>query len=512
MHSQKIVLLLLTLSLATIRFNQADADEQPNIIFLMTDDQCTYSLGCYGNDDVRTPNIDRLAKRGMVFDRHYANTAICMASRATVMTGMYEYKTGCNFSHGSMLREIWNKSYPILLRNAGYRTAFAGKFGFEVKATAASETNLPLPSSDFDKWGGGPGQTNYKTKRNPSMAHYAAEYPHSTLSYGAFGRDFILESTKNSEPFCLSISFKAPHKPATPDPTFDEVYRGKSFSKPENYGREFGEHFAPQSKTDRQYERFYSWNYADQYDQVMGTYHQQIHAVDAAVGMIAETVERAGLSDNTVFIFTSDNGFFCGSHGYGSKVLPYEESSRIPLVIFDPRSSNSGKELRCKSLTGLIDIAPTICDLAGISAPIDADGKSLLQLYRDPTSVIHPDMALINVWGKNPTHSLSIVTQDFKYIYWAYGDDGMKPTEELYDLETDSLELTNIANRSGSLPKLVEMRNRYDRHVEKWALDSVPIHGYPKYKTIFDRQVDWSEKKALYAQGKSSAKRSRSVK
>ncbi len=480
------------------------ADERPNIVFLMTDDQATYSMGCYGNEDVQTPNLDRLARAGIVFDRHYATTAICMASRVTVMTGMYEYKTGCNFTHGSLLQEKWKKSYPILLRDAGYATAFAGKFGFELKANPDDKRNLPLPTKDFDRWGGGSGQTFYQTKKNKSMAAYAREFPHSTLSYGAFGRDFILDSASSKKPFCLSISFKAPHKPATPDPRFDKVYSGKKFRKPLNFGREAGEHFAEQSKTDRQYKRFYSWNYADEYDQVMASYHQQIHGVDAAVGMIVEAIENAGVADNTVIIFTSDNGFLCGSHGYGSKVLPYEESSRVPLIVFDPRHENSNKSLRCESLTALIDIAPSILDFAGINVPENADGKSLMHLYFNPSATIHEDIALINVWGQPATHSLTVVTQDTKYIYWAYGADGMTVTEELYDLHHDPGEMTNIASRSGSEPSLNAMRKKYDEHIARWNADSVRFNNYQQYGTIFDRNIDWNQKADLYPTSKKS--------
>ena len=205
-----------------------DSVSMPNIIFLFADDQCTYSLGCYGNKDVRTPNMDQLARDGVVFDNHYNTTAICMASRANVFTGMYEYKTGCNFSHGDMHADVWAKSYPVLLRDTGYLTAFAGKFGIVV-------TGKGLCEDDFDFWGGGPGQTNYATAKNKSMQKYAAKYPHSTLSYGAFGQDVIRKAVKQKKPFCLSISFKAPHKPATPDPRFNDVYAGKTFTKPENF-------------------------------------------------------------------------------------------------------------------------------------------------------------------------------------------------------------------------------------------------------------------------------------
>ena len=201
-----------------------DSVSPPNIVFLFADDQSTYSVGCYGNNDVQTPNMDLLARDGVVFDKHYNTTAICMASRASVFTGMYEYKTGCNFSHGDMREDVWAKSYPVLLRNAGYLTAFAGKFGIVVEGRGLCE-------DDFDFWGGGPGQTNYATAKNQSMQKYAEKYPHSTLSYGAFGQDVIREAVKQQRPFCLSISFKAPHKPATADPRFDEIYAGKSFKK-----------------------------------------------------------------------------------------------------------------------------------------------------------------------------------------------------------------------------------------------------------------------------------------
>ena len=233
----------------------AEGKRKPNIIFLLSDDQSTYSLGCYGNKDVKSPELDRLADDGMVFDRHYDTTAICMASRASVMTGMYEYKHGTNFNHGDMLVKTWEKTYPVMLRKHGYRTAFAGKFGFDLRE-GPNGKRLPLPEKDFDMWGGGPGQTNYSTGKNESMKHYAKDYPHSTRSYGAFGRDFIRESTKSDMPFCLSISFKAPHKPATPDPIDNHVYAGKTFKRPANYGRKYGEHFSKQSKQDRQYERF----------------------------------------------------------------------------------------------------------------------------------------------------------------------------------------------------------------------------------------------------------------
>ena len=464
----------------------AAGEERPNIVFLFADDQCTYSMGCYGTPGAKTPNLDQLAADGMIFDRHYDTTAICMASRANVVTGMYEYKTGCNFEHGALLAEHWNRSYPMLLRADGYQTAFAGKFGFEVTQNPGKKGVLPV--EDFDRWGGGPGQTSYVTKKNSSMRKYAEEYPHSTLSYGAFGRDFIRDAAPADEPFCLSISFKAPHMPATPDPQFDDIYEGKVFQRPANYGREYGEHFSWQSKQGRQYERFHSWHYSDNYDKVMATYYQQIYAIDVAVGMIRQAIEEAGVGDNTVIIYTSDNGFFCGSHGYGSKVLPYEEASRVPLIILDPRHDNSGKQLRCNALTGNVDFAPTILALAGLDVPENMDGKDLMTLYDDPDATIHSVLPLINVWGPKQAHSLGVVTQTWKYIYWPYEEDGIEPAEELYELSSDPHELTQLAEVESAAGDLIRMRALYDAAVEDWKENAVPYHNYQRFGDLFTRR------------------------
>lgn len=469
--------------------SNAHAESRPNVVFLMSDDQTTYSLGCYGTPGVKTPNIDQLARDGVAFDKHYVTTAICMASRASVMTGMFEYRHGCNFEHGPLVRTHWETSYPMLLRKAGYVTAMAGKIGFEVADSPKVQKGIKsvLPAGDFDRWGAGPGQTHYETRKNPSIADYADEYPHATLAYGAFGRDFIQANAGSGKPFCLSISFKAPHKPATPDPQFDAVYAGQTFARPANYGRQYGQHFSKQSRQGRQFERFHSWEYSSNYDAVMATYYQQIYAIDVAVGMIRDALTAAGVTDNTVIIYTSDNGFMCGSHGYGSKVLPYEESSRVPLIIYDPRHPNSGRKLRSSSLTGNVDMAATILDLAGIDIPPKMDGKSLLPVYANPAATVHEHLPLMNVWGPRAVHSLSVVTKDWKYIYWPYAKQGFEPTEELYHISDDALELSNMVTNSSVGDDLTRMRRLYDAYVTRWKRDAVPYHRYREQGQFFAR-------------------------
>lgn len=464
--------------------------QQPNLIFLLADDQNFDSLGCYGNADVSTPNIDKLASDGLIFDHHYDTTAICMASRANILLGQYEWKTGCNFNTGNLSETQVKKSYPVLLRKAGYRTAFAGKFGVEIEGKQKEHDSF------FDKWGGGPGQTSYATKKNPSMAKYAKEYPHSTRSYGAFGRDFVNESVEAKKPFCLSISFKAPHRPTTPDPIDSAVYAGKTFTKPLNYGRNNGEHFAPQSKKGRQYLRFESWGYSNNFDEVMAVYHQQIYAIDVAVGMVRDAVEKAGVADNTIIIYTSDNGFFCGAHGYGSKVLPYEESMRVPLIVYSPFHKSAGKNQRTEALTANIDFAPTMLELAGVPVPPEMDGKSLIPLLDDPSARIRDHLAIMNFWGPEQTHTFGIVTERFKYLHWYYAGEGMKPTEELYDLSKDRLELKNRAADAASASDLESLQTIYDLVVSSIKTEARTPH-YAKYATLFDRTTPWPAKESL---------------
>ena len=212
----KLVLPLVLFVLAPLAVAHANGGQppaKPNIIFVLTDDQTIGAVGCYGNKDVITPNLDQLAREGMRFVNHYDTTSICMASRSSIMTGLYEYRHGCNFTYGGLERRLFDQSYPVKLRQSGYFTGFAGKIGFVIdgEGFAAFER-------EFDQWAGGPGQTKYETRKNAGIAKYAAQYPHCSRAYGAWAQDFLKSAKQSGKPFCMSISFKAPHKPSTPRP------------------------------------------------------------------------------------------------------------------------------------------------------------------------------------------------------------------------------------------------------------------------------------------------------
>lgn len=483
---------------------QLYAQEKPNIIFILVDDQSYLSAGFNGNDVIKTPNLDKLAGEGVVLDNYYNTTAICMASRAQIMTGMMEYKTATNFMHGSLSDAKFAKSYPMLLKDSGYEVSFAGKFGFpKTKETVTSSAHHDysiMAVDDFDVWRGGIGQTSYTTSENKYMVDYGDKYPHSTRAYGAWATDYIKSKEKNNDqPFCMSISFKAPHIPNKPDPFFDSVYEGVTFPYPENYGPENAKHLPEQARNGRQYLSIfdkYGYN-TDKFQESVRNYYQLIYGVDYAVGMIVEALKESGLDKNTVIIYTSDNGYFLGAHGFAGKVLPYEEGAKAPFIFFDPRNKNMGKKLRSKSLAGNIDIAPTILDLAGISAPSNMDGKSILPIIDNSKKEIREFLPVVNMWGTIPTHAMSIQTEDYKYIYWPYEGHGMKSAEELYNKKNDSYEKVNLAENKRYRKVLKKMRVYYDEQMVILKNEGVDYNNYGWYKTYFDRNVAWADKEPI---------------
>ncbi len=471
--------------------------ERPNIILLLTDDQSYNSLAYTGNTQVKTPNLDRLASEGLIFDAAYDTTSICMASRAQVMTGMYEYKTGCNFSHGPLRRDKWKQSYPVVLRKAGYFTGFVGKFGFAVKGEDGDSNyhhNEDIPMDSFDYWCGWPGQGSYKTKENEFFLQYAKKYPHVTQAVGAASEDFIKAAKKDQRPFCLSVSFKAPHGPMSPDPAFDDVYADTAWETPPNYDQLGAAHIPMQAKSGRQYLTINDFE-PDKFQKTMRKYQQLVYGIDVAVGKLREELVRQGVADNTVILFLTDNGYNCGSHGFGGKVLPYEEGSRSPMVIYDPRHPVLGKGKRCKAVVGNIDMAPTILDLAGLPVPKNMDGNSLLRLLDNPVGRVRESMLLINAWSNAPTHELTVVTEDYKYIHWPYAHE-MEPKEELYHLAADRYEMNNLVAHTDHRAALNRMQQHYDQALVTWKNECVPGGNYPLFAKIYDRHLSWDDKLA----------------
>ncbi|MCD6355054.1 MAG: sulfatase-like hydrolase/transferase, partial [Prolixibacteraceae bacterium] len=325
------------------------------------------------------------------------------------------------------------------------------------------------------------------------MQEYAEKYPHVSKALGAAAVDFLRESADDNRPFCLSVSFKAPHNPVSPDKSYNAVYENKVFTKPENYGTEGAEHLPQQPKMGRQYTRLFKTWQPEKYDASMAKYYQLIYGVDVAVGMIMKELKELGLEENTVVIYTTDNGYHCGAHALGGKVLAYEEGAKGPLIIYGPEKylKNAGRE--SNALTGNIDMYPTILELAGLDIPENTDGESLVPIMKGKKEKVKDHELVIQVWGEDPTQALTVVTEDMKYIYWFYGK-GMEPKEELYFTSTDHFEMQNKVADQNSQKELNKMRKIYDNYVEQWKMEAVDGNNYKKYGVLFDRSIPWNEK------------------
>ena len=502
---KKILLILSLVSGHLILFAQ---NEKPNILFLFSDDHAYQACGFNGNEEVKTPNLDQLAEKGLVFDNYYNTTPICAASRAQVLTGMLEYKTGVNFEHGGLSKEKFQKSYPVLLQDEGYYTGFFGKFGFGVNEpdedgniSIKHKSYDQVPVAEFDDWKGGLGQTNYNTAKNKYIAEYAEEYPHATRAYGAAAGDFFADAKESGKPFCLSVYFKAPHKPSQPDPFFDDVFKDATFTKPANFGRENGAHLPEQARSGRQYLSYFNkfgYSTEKKYQAAIRKYYQLVYGVDYAVGMMIEALEKQGLAENTIIIYTSDNGYSNGAHGFGGKTLPYEEASKAPCIIYDPRAPKNKR--RTNSLVGNIDMAPTILKYAGVEIPENMDGVALIDLYEKETMDIREVLPLIQAYGSAPVQSLTVTTKEWKYIYWPYEGRDMKATEELYHKGEDALEMDNKATNKKYAKVLKKMRALYDIEFNRWKKLGMEENEYGFYKTYFDRTVSWEEKSKVLPQ------------
>ena len=396
-------------------------NSRPNIIFFVTDDQRADSLGCAGNPILKTPNIDALAEHGVCFTNSFATTAICMSSRASILTGLYARQHKINDFNTPLAPELFANSYPVLLRKNGYRTGFIGKWGID---------GGELPKSDYDFFKGYQQQGSYF--QPGSSKHLTVIETEQAIEF--------LNGCNAAQPFCLAISFKAPHVqdegrnmkgiyPKYPyDRSLDRLYENDTVPAVKTVD------VTPQpSLLDRTFNR--TREAADfrpqTYQEAMKDLYRLLSGVDMAVGKIREEIHQLGFSDNTVIVYTSDHGSFYGEHGLGGKWLMLEEAIRTPLVICDPRQPLDQQGKICTQMALNIDLPATLLDLAGVEQPIAMQGKSLLPLARGENPAWRTEWFYEHHFRNSNTIAASegIRTSDWKFI--RYIDSGPSPRATL---------------------------------------------------------------------------------
>jgi arylsulfatase A-like enzyme len=397
----------------------------PNLLFLLSDDQRWDALGAAGNAVIRTPNLDRLAGEGVLFRNAFVTTSICPSSRASILSGLTTERHGVDgFGKRLRVRDA-PAAYPPLLRAAGYHTAFIGKWGLPGRA----------PAGFFDIDLGYAGQGDYFHEVGGHKRHLDSLLGDSAISY---------IETVPREPFCLSLSFKSPHPPWSDfDPAYRELYKGEPMpiaASAEDAAElpEFlrssrgGVFFAKTPNRERAIEA------------MTRRYYRLVTGLDAQVGRLLDALERRGLRENTVVVFSSDNGSFLGEHGLTGKWLMYEESIRVPLVIADPRAPAARRGARVERLALNIDLAPTLLDLAGVTAPAAMQGASLVPLVQGRDVVWREDFAyeMPALPEEGVPGCEGLRSERWKYIRYA----GLAPLREsLFDLEHDPQERSDLA-------------------------------------------------------------------
>jgi arylsulfatase A-like enzyme len=432
-------------------------EQRPNIIFLLTDDQRYDTMGCAGNAIIKTPNIDQLAKDGVRFKNHCVTTAICMSSRASIFTGLYSRCHEINSFAVPLSEERFKKIYPVLLREAGYKTGFIGKWGL----------GGDLPKDSFDYFEGFPGQGKYMHEIDGKPVHLTSIMGNQALSF--------LDGCSGDQPFCLSVSFKAPHVQDNDprqfifDPNLDWVNENDTIppapKSEDKYFQSLPE-FIQNSEARRRWELRFPTN--EKYQESVKGYYRLITGADKVVGKIRRKLKEKGLDKNTIIIFTSDHGFYLGEYGLAGKWFPHEESIRAPLIIMDPRMDAQKRGEVRHGITLNIDMAPTMLAMAGIKPPDDMQGLNLAPLL-DGESIPWRKEFFYEHMFEHPTIAKSEGVRTERWKYFKYLD--VEPfTEEMYDLYTDPMETNNLAENPNYTDQLNYMQGRHDEWLKQLTM------------------------------------------
>jgi arylsulfatase A-like enzyme len=445
---------------------------KPNIIFILTDDQRFDALGYAGNKIIQTPEMDKLAQGGAYFRNAIVTTPICSASRASIFSGLHERTHKYTFQTGDIRREYMAESYPKLIKEAGYFTGFFGKFGVNF----SDKNDLFDVIDDYDRNGAFPDRRGYYYKK------LAGDTVHLTRYTGQQALDFI-EKAPVEKPFCLSLSFSAPHAhDNAPEQYFWQSGSEKLYSSMQMPGPEmaddkyFNELPLPVREGFNRLRWTWRFDTPEKYQHSVKGYYRMITEVDNEITNIRKKLKEKGLDENTVIIFMGDNGYFLGERQLAGKWLMYDNSIRVPLIVYDPRVKKH-QDVDLMALN--IDVPATILDLAGVEQPESWHGKSLMPVVTGQQKSLNRDTVLIeHLWEfKDIPPSEGVRTNEWKYF--RYVND--KSWEELYNLKTDPKETNNLANNPEYRNVLENLRYKTNQLIQKFA---DPILGAPAGLTV----------------------------
>ncbi|MCM8536379.1 MAG: sulfatase [Lentisphaeraceae bacterium] len=445
------------------------AADRPNVVFILTDDQRGDAVGYHQNPllGINTPSINKIAAEGVRFDNMYVTTSLCSPSRAAFLSGTYThthkvYDNFTDYPHAL-------KSFPLLLQKEGYKTAWIGKWHMG--------ENDDSKRPGFDYWITHKGQGKYwdttfnvNGERKEIPGYYAHNVTDMAVDY--------LNKVDKSKPFALVVGHKAPHGPFIPEPKYKKIYDKQPVPYPAS---SWNLEDKPKWIVDRLptwhgiYGPLYGFrkdfpnNKASaivDFEDFVRSYTATINSVDDSVGRIYDHLEKLGILDNTIFIYSSDNGFLLGEHGMIDKRTMHEASISVPLCVRFPKSIKAGTIIKEQVLS--IDLAPTIMELTVGKKMPSAQGLSWAPLLDDSKDV---------EWRKTWLYEYNYEKQfpytpnvrgirhgKWKYVAYPHGDGGkLRHMEELYNMERDPKESQNLAQD----PKYKEIKTQLAAQLAK---------------------------------------------
>ncbi len=458
---------------------------RPNIIFIMTDDHANSAISAYGSKITSTPNIDRLANEGMRFENSFCTNAICGPSRAVLLTGKYSHLNG-QINNGVVF-DSTQQTFPKLLQQAGYQTAMIGKWHLRSQPTG------------FDYWNVLPGQGSYYNPDFIEMGQRKRLEGYVTDLTTDIALNW-LQQRDQEKPFCLLLHHKAPHRNWMPGPKHTRMFEGEEIPLPDTYFDTYEKRLAAQTQemridrhaypgsdlklplslnsnpdSLREDQLFWKSEYARmtgeqqqawdavyrprneafvqanltgralaeaKYQRYVKDYLRCIASVDDNIGRVLDYLDEAGLSENTIVVYTSDQGFYLGEHGWFDKRFMYEPSLKMPLIVRYPGNIQAASSSNQMALN--LDFAPTFLDYAGVDIPTDIQGRSLKHLLSGNAPADWRQSIYYHYYEFPATHMVKrhygVRTDRYKLIRFYYDIDSW----EFFDLEKDPEEIHNL--------------------------------------------------------------------
>ncbi len=431
----------------------ADAGRRPNILLIYTDDQRFDSLSITGNPWIETPNLDRIASEGVLFQRAYVTTSRCCPARVSMLTGKVAHVHGVWNNHPDRDFLLDHRTVADVLQAAGYRTAWIGKWHLPNEGGG--------PVRGFDHWVSyeGPGShfgqpLNVNGETRATEGFQADRLTDLALEFLASERDV-------EQPFFLTLAFKNPHVPLTPAARHAGLLAERKIPLPASAAD-------PPERLPLFYRRLaresrHSIDDPQTFDREARAYWELVLSIDDNVGRVLEALEASGELQHTLVVATTDNGQLMGEHGLQQKGLSYEPSIRVPLAMRLPGEIPAGTVTDRLALN--VDLMPTLLELAGVSVPEDLQGTSLAPLWRDPAAAWRERfLYLAPGFGQGAVVERAVVEARWKYVH--IDVEGQRE-ELLFDLHADPDERENLARDPAHTAELERLREAMRAELER---------------------------------------------